>query len=69
MVIAENLRKKIASHSCPSKNGKLKVTMSLGVATYPVHAADKTSLIEAADKAMYRAKEMGKNKVEPARNK
>lgn len=64
--IAENLRQKVEAHDYPSKQGKLKVTISLGVATFPVHAGDKLSLIEAADKALYRAKEGGRNRVEKA---
>lgn len=64
--IAEDLRKKVEAHEYPSKKGKLKVTASLGVATYPNHAKEKDQLIEAADKALYRAKESGRNKVEIA---
>ncbi|MCW5621117.1 MAG: GGDEF domain-containing protein [Burkholderiales bacterium] len=42
------------------------VTMSLGVALYPIHAGDAASLIRAADAAMYRAKRSGRNRVEIA---
>jgi len=64
--IAEVLRKKIEAHEYPSKKGKLKVTISLGVATYPSHAGDKETLIKAADTALYKAKESGRNRVEVA---
>ncbi len=64
--IAENIRQKIEAHDYPSKQGKLKVTISLGVATFPRHAKSKDSLIEKADQALYRAKESGRNRVEAA---
>jgi diguanylate cyclase (GGDEF)-like protein len=38
------------------------VTCSAGIATYPVDASDMDGLISHADTAMYRAKEMGKNR-------
>jgi diguanylate cyclase (GGDEF)-like protein len=66
--IAETLRKKVEEHEYPSKQGKLKVTVSLGVATFPKHASNKEALIEAADKSLYRAKEGGRNRVERASN-
>ena len=43
--------------------GKLKVTLSVGVATYPKDASDSPSLFEAADKALYAAKHGGRNQV------
>ena len=46
----------------------MKVTVSLGVATFPKHASNKEALIEAADKSLYRAKEGGRNRVERASN-
>ena len=61
--IAQGVRKAIEAHEYPSKQGKLKVTISLGVATYPKHGAEKQALIEAADKALYRAKDSGRNAV------
>jgi len=61
--IAENLRKRIEAHEYPAKEGKLKVTISLGVSTYPAHAAEKELLIKAADQALYKAKESGRNRV------
>jgi diguanylate cyclase (GGDEF)-like protein len=39
------------------------VTVSIGVATYPENGGDKGSLIQAADSALYTAKESGRNKV------
>src|SRR5689334_23030366 len=39
------------------------VTVSAGVATSPVHAADRDELISLADSALYWAKEYGKNRV------
>jgi diguanylate cyclase (GGDEF)-like protein len=64
--IAETLRQKVEAHEYPSKQGKLKVTVSLGVATFPTHARNKESLIGAADKALYHAKDGGRNRVETA---
>lgn len=37
-------------------------TVSMGIATWPEHAATVTTLIEAADQAMYAAKRAGKNR-------
>lgn len=46
--------------------GVLPITASFGVASFPAEAADKTSLIAAADAALYRAKRGGRNRVERA---
>ena len=42
------------------------VTVSIGVALYPADGGDGTRLREAADAAMYRAKNAGRDRVEPA---
>jgi diguanylate cyclase (GGDEF)-like protein len=39
------------------------VRTSIGVAAYPQHGADETALIGAADRAVYRAKREGRNRV------
>ena len=43
-----------------------RVTASVGVATFPLHAADAESLFRQADAAMYSAKRSGKNRVSVA---
>ena len=58
--LAERLRSKVAATEVDG----LHVQISLGVATYPVvKAANAEALIEAADAALYRAKESGRNRV------
>ncbi len=42
---------------------KLKATLSLGVATYPDDAGTKAALLDLADKALYRAKESGRDRT------
>ncbi len=43
-----------------------RLTISGGVATYPGDAADDAGLIKAADQNLYRAKDRGRNRIEPA---
>jgi len=61
--LAEEIRKKVEGYEFPSKQGKLKVTISLGVATFPKNASDGHSLVEAADQCLYKAKDGGRNQV------
>jgi len=61
---AEKLRSRIEAQPIETQGGPLRVTVSVGVATVPhpsIHAAKE--LIVAADNALYRAKEAGRNQV------
>jgi diguanylate cyclase (GGDEF)-like protein len=61
---AETLRKKIESFAFEHLRQPLgQVTISLGIATYPLHGNDPETLIEAADQAMYRSKRNGRNRT------
>lgn len=65
--VAEKVRKSIEAHHFPIRDCQPGyVCASLGVAAYPDQAADGSSLLAAADKALYKAKESGRNRVELA---
>ncbi|RDH84307.1 MAG: hypothetical protein DIZ78_12225 [endosymbiont of Escarpia spicata] len=67
--LAERLRSQIADHYIPIEDDKeLNVTASIGIATFPEHAQTWQDLIKAADKAMYAAKQSGRNCVRKAEN-
>jgi two-component system cell cycle response regulator len=40
-----------------------RLTISIGAASFPVQASSKSDLVEKADRALYRAKALGKNRV------
>jgi diguanylate cyclase (GGDEF)-like protein len=61
MHAAEGMRASFEGLEVPGVNAH--VTASLGVATLPDHAADGPALIRAADRALYRAKTAGRNRV------
>jgi diguanylate cyclase (GGDEF)-like protein len=65
LAVAERIRTSMEEypHIADEQGERVTQTVSLGVATYPLHASDGASLIEAADQAMYRAKRAGKNRV------
>jgi len=44
-------------------NQTLEVTLSIGVASNPLHATDMDEMLKAADAAMYRAKDKGRDQV------
>ncbi len=67
-MLAERIREAVEALRVPRVRGGgvLSVTASFGVASVPDVAADRESLIAAADAALYRAKRSGKNRVERA---
>jgi diguanylate cyclase (GGDEF)-like protein len=63
-VIAERIRKWVADNAFEAEAGRtLNLTCSVGLATYPAHGRTREALLDAADKAMYRAKSQGRNRV------
>jgi len=61
-VVAERVRAAVSEHSfalAPAGS----ITVSLGVASYPEDGADSVTLLKAADRALYRAKREGRNRV------
>ncbi|HZI17819.1 MAG TPA: GGDEF domain-containing protein [Pyrinomonadaceae bacterium] len=74
MVAAERVRAAIESHhfsavrrgaAAEASTPPLRITVSVGVACYPVDGRDPIELIELADTALYRAKNAGRNRVIP----
>src|SRR5687767_3451520 len=65
VAVAERMRERIAAYSFlkASDGLDLRLTASIGVATLPDVATSSEELIKAADTAMYRVKEHGKNGV------
>ncbi len=60
----ERIRKAVADHAFRVGHRELKVTISVGVASYPSDAVDSPGdLVREADRALYRAKQAGRNAV------
>lgn len=61
---AEKIRQAISDDPFTSVGeDPVTLTVSIGVACYPLHGMGYQSLIESADQALYRAKEEGRNRV------
>lgn len=60
---AEDILSEVVEMRIPVGKKNLKVTLSLGVATYPKHGKGAEEIVVKADKAMYKAKRAGRNCV------
>ena len=64
LIIAERIRQVIGSTKfLESQQIEARVSASIGIAAYPESADDVRGLISSADRAMYEAKALGKNRV------
>ncbi|MBW4623016.1 MAG: diguanylate cyclase [Cyanosarcina radialis HA8281-LM2] len=62
--VAQRLRETIAIASIPISEGMIiKVTVSMGVATFPTDATSEEALLSLADRSLYSAKKSGRNRV------
>jgi diguanylate cyclase (GGDEF)-like protein len=62
--IAERIRRIVAETAFEAGPDQVvHLTCSVGVSTYPTHGRTREALLDAADKAMYRAKSKGRNRV------
>ncbi|MCA1704238.1 MAG: diguanylate cyclase [Actinobacteria bacterium] len=62
---AEKIRETIRSEPFGALGDEpVPVTVSIGVAAYPSHGSTFHEIVETADRALYRAKEAGRNRVE-----
>ncbi|HTO53717.1 MAG TPA: diguanylate cyclase [Myxococcota bacterium] len=62
--VADRIRQSVADHAFGAERGlDLRLTISVGVATFPMHGESRERLLDLADKAMYLAKALGRNMV------
>jgi two-component system cell cycle response regulator len=62
--VAERIRRAIEDHRFLSREGsRVRVTASLGLASFPEHARVKSEILDFADRAMYRGKRSTRNVV------
>lgn len=60
--VAERIRRSIESHRFLAREGfSLSISTCIGVASYPEHAQDQETLLDLADRAMYRGKKGTRN--------
>ncbi len=63
--IAEDVRKLVEDHPFVGEDAQPlgKLTISVGAATFQKDGTDGSTLLEAADRRLYKAKELGRNKI------
>jgi diguanylate cyclase (GGDEF)-like protein len=61
--VASRLKDHLLKSEILFKETRLSITISIGVAHYPKDAKNRVDLIEKADRALYRAKHTGRNKI------
>lgn len=61
--LSERIRVELESTTFHAKEGPVRVTCSIGVATFPRAGVDWESLFKAADEALYVSKRSGRNRV------
>jgi diguanylate cyclase (GGDEF)-like protein len=60
--VAERIRARVAAEEFPGR----KITISIGMAEFPVHGHSAEAVISRADEALYAAKRAGRNRIERA---
>ncbi len=62
--VAERIRSAVAGRPFGADRGlRLQLTLSVGVATFPFHGRSREQVLDMADKAMYLAKALGRDRV------
>ena len=61
-IIGERIRHEIAATPIHTRSGNIQVTISIGLAML-AHGDDRDAVVERADKAMYEAKKLGRNRL------
>src|SRR5512143_1433317 len=62
--VAERIRRAIEDHRFLSREGaRVRITASIGLASFPEHAETKAEILDFADRAMYRGKKSTRNVV------
>lgn len=62
--VAERIRRAVASIDLKTPEGtQLTATVSIGVALFPAHGRTPSEMLAAADRAVYQAKALGRNRV------
>jgi len=64
---ARDIRKAVPKINLSFKGEKIKnITISIGIASYPEHGFSMKKLVSTVDKALYKAKALGRNRIEVA---
>ena len=63
LILAERIRRSIEQMQLDYEGNTIQLTISGGLASYPIDATDGLTLIKYADNALYRAKAAGKNNI------
>ena len=61
--VAGRIRESVEGATFKAYDEVVSTTLSIGVAVFPDDGVDIESLIEAADKTLYKAKELGRNRI------
>lgn len=63
--ISSRLQKGVAALELPKKENVdcQRLSLSIGIAAYPEHASEPAALLRCADQALYRSKQLGRNRI------
>lgn len=68
VVVAERIRKSLLAEIITHDDVDIRVTASMGIASFPEDAQSQQSLLDLADKALYLSKRLGRNQVHAAQD-